>query len=55
MIKEYEENHSGVDLFQFDSDLDIFCVFSQYVDDLLLLAKIIRAICNDDELMCNYL
>lgn len=55
LIKEYEENHSGVALFKFDSDHDIFCVFSQYVDDLLLLAKIIRTTCNDEELMYNYL
>lgn len=55
LIKEYEENHSGVELFKFDSDHDIFCVFSQYVDDLLLLAKIIRTTCNDEELMYNYL
>lgn len=55
LIKEYEENTSGVDFFQFDSDKDIFCVFSQYVDDLMMLAKIIRATCNDEELMHNYL
>lgn len=55
LIKTYEENNSGVNLFQFDSDKDVFCVFSQYVDDLMRLAKIIRATCNDEELMRNYL
>lgn len=55
LIKEYQENNSGVDLFQFDSDEDIFCVFSQYIDDLMMLSKIIRSTCNDEGLMCTYL
>lgn len=55
LIKEYEENNSGVDLFQFDSDKDVFCVFSQYIDDLMMLAKIIRATCDNEKLMCDYL
>lgn len=55
LIKEYEENNSGMGLFHFDSDEGIFCVFSQYVDDLMMLATIIRATCDDDKLMRNYL
>lgn len=55
LIKEYEENNSGVDLFQFDSDKDVFCVFSQYIDDLMMLAKILRTTCNDEVLMHYYL
>ena len=27
VIQEFEENNSGVDLFHFDSDEDVFCVF----------------------------
>lgn len=55
LIKEYEENNSGEGLFRFDSDEDVFCVFSQYVDDLMMLAKIISATCNDEKLMRSYL
>lgn len=55
IIKEYEENNSGTDMFHFDSDDDIFCVFSQYIDDLMLLAKTLRAACNDEISMRNYL
>lgn len=44
-----------VDIFHFDSDENIFCVFSQYIDDLMLLAKMLRAACNDEKSMCNYL
>lgn len=42
-------------MFHFDIDEDIFCVFSQYIDDLMVLAKMLRAACNDEKLMCNYL
>ena len=55
LIKEWEENNSGTDMFHFDSDEDIFCVFSQYIDDLMLFAKNLRATCNDEKLMCKYL
>ena len=55
IIKEWEENNSGMDMFHFDSDEDIFCVFSQYIDDLMLLAKMLRAACNDEKSMRNYL
>ncbi len=55
IIKEYEEEHSGTDMFHFDIDEDIFCVFSQYIDDLMVLAKMLRAACNDEKLMRNYL
>ncbi len=50
-----EENNSGVDLFHFDSDEDVFCVYSQYIDDLMMLAKMIRAACADEKAMRTYL
>ena len=34
VIQEFEENNSGVDLFHFDSDEDVFCVYSQYIEDV---------------------
>lgn len=55
VIKEWEENNSGTDMFHFDSDEDVFCVFSQYIDDLMLFAKMLRAACNDEKSMRNYL
>lgn len=55
LIKEYEENNSGEGLFHFDSDEDIFCIFSQYIDDLMYLARELREICNHDDLMVKYL
>ena len=45
VIREFEGNNSCVDLFHFDSDEDVFCVYSQYIDDLMMLAKMIRAAC----------
>lgn len=55
VIKERDENNSGTDMFHFDSDEDIFCVFSQYIDDLIMLAKTLRAVCNDERAMRRYL
>ena len=55
MIREFEENNSGVALFHFDSDEDVFCVYSQYIDDLMLLAKMIRVACADEKAMRTYL
>ena len=55
VIQEFEENNSGVDLFHFDSDEDVFCVYSQYIDDLMMLAKMIRAACADEKTMRTYL
>ena len=55
MIREFEENNSGQNLFRFDSDEDVFCVYSQYIDDLMLLAKMIRAACDDEKTMGMYL
>lgn len=55
VIAEYEENNSGEDLFRFDLDEDIFCVFSQYVDDLLMLARIIRKACDDEGSVQKYI
>ena len=55
VIQEFEESNSGVDLFHFDSDEDVFCVYSQYIDDLMLLSKMIRAACDDVKAMRTYL
>ena len=55
VIREFEENNSGVDLFHFDSDEDVFCVYSQYIDDLMLLSKMIRAACDNEKTMRTYL
>lgn len=55
VIREFEENNSGVDLFHFDSDEDIFCVYSQYIDDLMMLSKMIRAACDDEKTVRMYL
>ena len=55
VIQEFEENNSGQDLFHFDSDEDVFCVYSQYIDDLMLLSKMIRAACDDEKTMRTYL
>lgn len=55
VILEFEENNSGVDLFHFDSDEDVFCVYSQYIDDLMMLAKMIRAACTNEKTMRTYL
>ena len=44
VIREFEENNSGVGMFHFDSDEDVFCVYSQYIDDLMMLAKMIRVL-----------
>ena len=54
VIQEFEENNSGVDLFHFDSDEDVFCVYSQYIDDLMLLSKMIRAACDNEKTMGMY-
>ena len=43
MIQEFEEHNSGVELFHFDSDGDVFSVYSQYINDLMVLAKMIWA------------
>ena len=55
VILEFEENNSGQDLFHFDSDEDVFCVYSQYIDDLMLLSKMIRAACDNEKTMGMYL
>ncbi len=55
VIREFEENNSGVDLFHFDSDEDVFCVYSQYIDDLMMLSKMIRAASDDEKAMRMYL
>lgn len=55
VIQEFEKNNSGVDLFHFDSDEDVFCVYSQYIDDLLLLFKMIQAACDNEKTMGMYL
>lgn len=55
MIVEWEEQNSGVDLFRFDSDEDAFCIYSQYIDDLLKFAKNLRAACDNESVMLRYL
>lgn len=55
LINEYEEDNSDTGLFHFDSDQDVFCVYSQYVDDLMMLAKRMRVICDNEQLMIQYL
>ena len=55
VIREFEESNSGEDLFHFDSDEDVFCVYSQYIDDLMMLAKMIRAACDNEKTMGTYL
>lgn len=55
MIIEWEEKNSGIDLFHFDSDEDIFCIYSQYIDDLLRFAKTLRAACDNESAMLRYL
>lgn len=56
LIKKFEEENSGIDLFKFDSDEDVFCIFSEYVDDIMKFAKnYLRAICNDEKAMIDYL
>ena len=44
-----------MDLFHFDSDEDVFCVYSLYIDDLMLLSKMIRAACDNEKTMGMYL
>ena len=53
-IDEWEDENSGVDLFHFDSDEDVFCVYSQYIDDISLFSRYLRAACNDEEQMGYY-
>ena len=36
-------------------DEDVFCVYSQYIDDLMLLSKMIRAACDNEKTMGMYL
>ena len=55
VIREFEKNNSGRDLFHCDSDEDVFGVYSQYIDDLMMLAKLIRAACADEKTMGMYL
>lgn len=54
VIEEWEENNSGVDIFHFDSDEDVFCVYSQYIDDISMFSKLLRASCNDEKRMRDY-
>ncbi len=56
LIEKYEEENSGIDIFMFDSDEDVFCIFSDYVDDLMKFARTyLRAVCNDEKTMIEYL
>ncbi|MEY8389830.1 hypothetical protein D3Z47_02180 [Lachnospiraceae bacterium] len=53
-IEEWEENNSGIDMFHFDSDEDVFCVYSQYIDDISAFSRLLRMSCNDEKLMHDY-
>ena len=55
MIVEWEEKNRGIDLFHFDSDEDIFCIYSQYIDDLLRFVKTLRTACENESAMLRYL
>ena len=56
LIEQYEEENSGIDLFKFDSDEDVFCIFSEYVDDVMKLARYyIMPACADESAMIRYL
>ena len=56
LIKDYEENNSGIDMFHFDCDDAVFCIYSEYVDDLIAFAKrYLKVTCNDEEKMLSYL
>lgn len=56
LIEEYEEDNSGIDIFKFDSDEDVFCIYSEYVDDLMKFARdYLRAVCNDEKTMIDHL
>ena len=56
LIEEYEEDNSGIGLFKFDCDEEIFCIFSLYVDDLMKLVRdYLIPICNDEKSMIDYL
>lgn len=54
-IDRWEEENSGEDLFCFDSDRDVFCVYSQYIDDMSLFSRELRQACDDEEKMRYYL
>ena len=54
-MEEWEENNSGADVFHFDSDEDVFCVYSQYIDDIILFSRLLRTACNDEKQMRYYL
>lgn len=56
LIVQYEEENSGIDLFKFDSDEDIFCVYSEYVDDLIKFARLyLIEACGDEKTMTDLL
>ena len=54
-ITEWEEQNSGTELFHFDCDEAVFCIYSRYIDDLLMFAKTLRAACNNESVMLRYL
>ena len=56
LIEEFEEENSGIDLFKFDSDEDVFCIFSEYIDDLIKLTiEYLIPVCNDEKAMLKLL
>lgn len=56
LIEKYEENNSGINLFQFDCDESVFCIYSFYVDDLMkLIRDYLIPVCRDENLLTSYL
>ena len=56
LMDDYYMENSGIDLFEFDSDDDIFCIFSEYIDAVFRFAlRYLLLVCNDDDSMIKYL
>lgn len=55
LLAVFGEDAGGADRFAFDSDADAFCMVSQYIDDLLLFARMLRGVCADEKQMAHYL
>lgn len=57
IIPVYESENSGIDMFHFDSDEDIFCIYSEYVDNVIkfVATYLNHRVCKNDEVLKNYL
>jgi len=58
IMEEYEFDDFpcwNLNYMKFDSDKDIFCIFSQYIDDLLRLAVEFHKMCEDEKQMLDFL